>query len=58
MSGEHISLHYGYCYHHGIDCGDGTVSHLSKEHGDIVRSPYAEFADWHTVYINGEPSGF
>ena len=55
MQGDHLSVHYGSFYHHGIDCGDGTVIHLSQEHGSVVQSSFAEFADGRCVHTENSP---
>lgn len=49
--GEHIYRRIGmpYPYHHGIDCGDGTVIHYD---GNIVcRVSKHEFAQGEIIYI-------
>ena len=52
--GDHIYFYvFGY-YHHGIDCGDGTVIHYNgninnKDNAKIVRTSYSEFSNGKTV---------
>ena len=55
MRGDHISVHYGCFYHHGIDGGAGTVIHMSREHGGIVRTSFATFADGRVVKREASP---
>lgn len=49
--GDHIYVNYGVYTHHGIDCGDGTVIHLSKEKGRIRRDPIHSFAGGNSIYV-------
>jgi hypothetical protein len=42
--GDHIYINCGLIDHHGIDCGDGTVIHLSKVKGKISRDTISSFA--------------
>ena len=42
--GDHIYVDYGFYDHHGIDCGDGTVIHLSKTSHRITRVSKSTFA--------------
>ena len=58
MLGDHLSVHYKTFYHHGIDCGDGTVIHMSNDHGGIIRTSYNEFADGKIVHIETSPIKF
>ena len=58
MRGDHLSVHYKTFYHHGIDCGDGTVIHMSNDHGGIVHTSYEEFADGKKVYKEPTPKSF
>jgi len=54
--GDHIRVRrFGY-WHHGIDCGDGTVIHYSgepfKRKGSaVMRTPYTEFARGRVVEV-------
>lgn len=51
--GDHIYVYRGIIYHHGIDCGDGTVIHYSgkAKYGKICRVSKAEFAKGEKIYI-------
>ncbi len=51
MRGDHLTVHYRAFYHHGVDCGDGTVIHLSREYGKVHRSTWTEFANGQEVYV-------
>ena len=47
--GDHIRVKRGLYWHHGIDCGDGTVIHYSgelknKRHAAIERTSLDQFA--------------
>lgn len=37
--------------HEGIPLPDGTVVHASKKHGQVVRTPFAEFAEGAVVRV-------
>ncbi|MBM4290265.1 MAG: hypothetical protein FJ138_01495 [Deltaproteobacteria bacterium] len=56
--GAHLTVHYATFYHHGVDCGDGTVIHMSRELGGVRRSSFEEFADGRDVYIEELPARF
>ena len=58
MRGDHLTVHYKTFYHHGVDCGDGTVVHMSKEHGGIVRTSYDVFADGKCVFTEPSPTHY
>lgn len=58
MRGDHLSVHYKGFYHHGIDVGDGTVIHMSREHGGIVHTSYREFADGKKVHVENSPRSY
>lgn len=49
--GDHIYVDYGFYTHHGIDCGDGTVVHLSKEKGKISQDTMRSFARGNSIYV-------
>ena len=54
--GDHIRSPRGIYWHHGIDCGDGTVIHYSgglsrKTHAIIQSSPLDEFAEHNAIEI-------
>ena len=54
--GDHIRSPRGIYWHHGIDCGDGTVIHYSgrlsrKTHAIIQRSTLDEFAEHRMIEI-------
>lgn len=47
-AGDHLRCQRQGYWHHGIDCGDGTVIHFTdvrpqKANGTIQRTPFAEF---------------
>ena len=47
--GDHIRVKRGFYWHHGIDCGDGTVIHYSgdlknKRNASIERASLEQFA--------------
>ena len=42
--GDHIYVDWGLFDHHGIDCGDGTVIHRSKDSARITRVSKNTFA--------------
>lgn len=58
MRGDHLTVYYQGFYHHGIDGGDGTVVHMSREHGGIVHTPYSVFADGKKVHIENSRMTF
>lgn len=35
--GDHIKVNLFWCYHHGIDCGDGQVIHYIGTEGQLKR---------------------
>lgn len=56
MRGDHLTIYCdGLYYHHGIDCGDGTVIHLSKQHHGVKRSSWAEFSEGKQVFTEETP---
>jgi hypothetical protein len=50
-AGDHLMIRYGSFDHHGIDIGDGTVVHLSKEKFEIRRVPFQVFRDGRDVWF-------
>lgn len=59
MRGDHLTIRMsGTYYHHGIDCGDGTVIHMSKKHNGIRRSSYGAFSEGKAVYREDSPMFF
>lgn len=51
MTGNHLTTHHGTYYHHGIDCGDGTVVHMTRAKDRIIRTTFNEFADGRHVHV-------
>ncbi|MCW5315789.1 NC domain protein [Nostoc sp. KVJ3] len=49
--GDHIYFNCGGYSHHGIDCGDGTVIHYTKNQGNISRVSWDSFASGKTVFL-------
>lgn len=49
--GDHIYVNLGVIDHHGIDCGDGTVIHLSKKKGRISQDTLHSFARGNSIYV-------
>ncbi len=49
--GDHIYFNYGGYSHHGIDCGDGTVIHYTKNQGNISRVSWDLFASGKIVFV-------
>jgi hypothetical protein len=56
--GDHIYVDYGFYSHHGIDCGDGTVIHLSKEKGRICQDTIHAFARGNSIYVKQRKSRY
>jgi hypothetical protein len=51
MQGDHLYIDHGFYKHYGIDCGDGTVIHFSKEKGRICRDTMFAFARNNQIYV-------
>ena len=56
--GDHLKVRRRGYWHHGIDCGDGTVIHyagLEREKSDayVRRTSLAEFCKGRTVRVAG-----
>lgn len=51
MRGDHVYYNCGAYSHHGIDCGDGTVIHYTKNYGKISHISWASFASGNTVFV-------
>ncbi len=51
MKGDHIYIDHGFYQHYGIDCGDGTVIHLSKEKGRVCCDSIHAFARNNQIYV-------
>lgn len=61
--GDHIRVNRGLYWHHGIDCGDGTVIHLAGELLDtasalVVRAPMDDFARGGAVEVMDAPRAY
>lgn len=52
--GDHLYVSRGAYFHHGIDCGDGTVIHY-REGEAITRSAFPTFALGETVHVKPYP---
>ncbi|WP_353928873.1 lecithin retinol acyltransferase family protein [Okeanomitos corallinicola] len=51
MREDHVYYNCGAYSHHGIDCGDGTVIHYTKNYGKISHISWASFASGNTVFV-------
>ncbi|WP_373525915.1 lecithin retinol acyltransferase family protein [Nostoc sp.] len=49
--GDHIYFKCGDYSHHGIDCGDGTVVHYTKNQGNISRVSWDSFVSGKIVFL-------
>jgi hypothetical protein len=49
--GDHIYFNCGGYSHHGINCGDGTVVHYTKNQGNISRVSWDSFASGKIVSV-------
>lgn len=49
--GDHVYFNCGGYSHHGIDCGDGTVVHYTKNQGNISRVSWDSFASGKIVFV-------
>ncbi|MEH1825920.1 MAG: lecithin retinol acyltransferase family protein [Nostoc sp.] len=49
--GNHVFFNCGGYSHHGIDCGDGTVIHYTKNQGNISRVSWDSFASGKIVFV-------
>lgn len=61
--GDHIRVNRGFYWHHGIDCGDGTVIHLAGEPAQMAsavveRVPLNDFSLGGVVEIMMTPKAY
>lgn len=49
--GDHIYINCVVYTHHGLDCGDGTVIHLTRMNAVISRISIADFASGKQVFV-------
>jgi preprotein translocase subunit SecF len=58
MQGDHIYIDCGFYKHHGIDCGNGTVIHFSKEKGKVCCDSIHTFAHNNQIYVKSHKRSY